>query len=339
MFEKARLKLTAWYLIIIMLISILFSIAFYASSARETDKVIDKIHTIEHDPDLQDHEQLHREDGSHITVEDLEEIKKQMLLTLVFVNIGIFFIAGLAGYFLAGRTLLPIKRMVDEQDQFISNASHELRTPISTLRAEMEGSLLEKHISDTKARELIQSNLEELGLLQDLTNNLLQFSQTYNINSHKTMQELSILEVLKDAERTIEPLAKKKDIQIITGVEDFILRGDNKQLREVFVTILDNAIKYSPEKSSITITSTTHARTTSVHIIDEGTGIPEKDLPHIFERFYRADKSRFQAEGFGLGLAIAKKIVTLHNGSVSVKSKEGRGTTFTVTLPHSIFAI
>lgn len=338
MFEKARLKLTAWYLLIIMLISILFSIAFYSTSARETDKVIDKIHAIEHDPDLQDHEQLHREDGSHITVEDLEEIKKQMLLTLVFVNIGIFFIAGFAGYFLAGRTLHPIKAMVDEQNQFISSASHELRTPIATLRAEMEGSLLEKHISDTQARDLIKSNLEELGSLQDLTNNLLQLAQVHNISLDKTMQKMSIIEVLKDAERKVTPFAKKKDMQIKIDVKDFVLNGDRAQIREVFVTLLDNAIKYSSEKSLITITSTDAQNTTSIHITDEGIGIAEKDLPHIFERFYRANKSRSQAEGFGLGLSIAKKIVALHNGSISVKSKEGKGTKFTVTFPHNNFS-
>jgi signal transduction histidine kinase len=112
------------------------------------------------------------------TLEELVELKQRSFYTLLYVNAFIFIAAGGAGYFLAGRTLKPIKKMVDEQNEFIANASHEFRTPLATLQAEMEAALLEKNLSSSETRSLINSNLEELHSLQSLTNNLLRLTQT-----------------------------------------------------------------------------------------------------------------------------------------------------------------
>ncbi len=331
MFESARLKLTAWYLLIIMLISVFFSIAFYHSSTREIQMLIDRIKM----------DQQRTKDSVFIfsnrpslpfTLDELEDAKQRIMINLTILNGIILVFAGAAGYFLAGRTLRPIKIMIDEQNQFISSSSHELRTPITSMRAEMEGNLMEKHISDKRARALIKSNLEELAELQELTNNLLQLAQVHSIQLAKYDEEVSIKNTLLSVQKKISPLAKKKNIRCDFNLVDGIVIGQEKNLREVFVILLENAIKYSPEKSTIKVVSKKIKNTIEVSVKDKGIGISETDLPRIFERFYRADKSRHK-DGYGLGLSIAKKIVEMHGGSIKAESKEGKGSLFIVTLP------
>lgn len=336
MFHSARLKLTAWYLFIIMLISILFSVAFYNVSTREIERVINRIQfRYEHpDDNMPSHpSRSSRFEGS--SLEELESSKKQVSTFLIIINGAIFLIAGGAGYFLAGRTLKPIKIMIDEQNQFISSASHELRTPIATLRAEMEGSLLEKHISDPQARTLINSNLEELGTLQELSNNLLRIAEIHNRNGDKYMEEISLLEIVNIAQKKVTALAKKKHIIITSDVKEATIKGDKSSLIEVFVILLDNAIKYSQAKTTIAISSEEQRSTVKVSVMDQGKGISAQDLPHIFDRFYRADKSRSKTDGYGLGLSIAKKVVETHNGSILVKSIEEKGSAFIIHFPLS----
>lgn len=336
MFERARLKLTARYLLIIMAVSVMFSIAFYHASTREIERVITKIQTLQGYPNNQKDDQKQLESNFGPTLVYLEASKKEILIFLYFVNAWIFFFAGLAGYFLAGKTLHPIKVMIEEQNQFVSSASHELRTPIATLRAEMEGSLLERHISDKEARKLIKSNLEELETLQALTNNLLQLAQIHNIHLKEKMQIVSLSKIISTAQKKVNSLAKGKNIKIINKSKDNKIHGDSATLTEVFVTILDNAIKYSPSKTKINISSIQKRNSVKINITDQGKGISPTDLPHIFDRFYRADNSRSQTEGYGLGLSIAKKIIEKHNGTIAVKSTEGRGSTFTIAIPkHS----
>jgi len=263
-----------------------------------------------------------------MSTEDLQKQERQLLYVLIFIDVGICIIAGAGGYLLAGRTLSSIKLMIDEQNLFISNASHELRTPIATLRAEMEANLLEKHISDTQARQLIKSNLEELLTLQNLSNNMLSLTRVHTINGNRKKEDISMREVIDIAYKKVLALSKKKNITIEITTTDFILKGDKNSLIELFVILFDNAIKYSQKNTKITVSSRKSSERISLIIQDEGMGISEKDLPHIFERFYRADKSRSLVDGYGLGLSIAKKIVENHDGSIEVMSKVQKGTTF-----------
>jgi len=329
MFRSARLKLTAWYLLIIMLVSGTFSIAFYQASTNEIQRVIDRIHYLQ----SQSREfQLPQPPNTVITLEDLQDVKTRLQLALIIVNGFIFILAGGAGYFLAGRTLKPIQVMVDEQNQFISDASHELRTPIATLRAEMEATLLEKHLSDKEARSLIGSNLEELGKLQELANNLLQIAHSSDKEGF-AKNSVSVQEVIHTAHKKVSPIAKKKHIAISVPPVSGKVKGDKSALVEVFVNLFDNAIKYSSENKHITVKTESKNHVVIIHVTDEGIGITPNDIPHIFDRFYRADKSRSQADGHGLGLSIAKKIINAHNGSIQCTSTVQQGTTFTVTLP------
>lgn len=335
MFHSARIKLTAWYLTIIILITFVFSLSIYAVVSNQIEGFIhmqnnrirefqQRTYSLPPPP----------KDGPPIiSVTELKKQETDLIYRLIFIDIFIFTFSGLAGYFLAGRTLRPIKIMMEEQNQFISNSSHELRTPIATLRAEMEGSLMEKYLSDTTARKLIESNLEEVKNLQELSNSLLEITKIHDINPQKK-EKVSLNEVLDLSVKKVQVLFKKKNITIHKNfTTDAIIIGDKGRLVELFIILLDNAIKYSNDNSNITLDIEKISGQIRINIKDEGIGISKEDLPHIFERFYRADKSRRDTQGYGLGLSIAKKIIDSHRGSIKAESIPDKGSVFTVLLP------
>lgn len=331
MFGQARIKLTIWYVGIILIISTFFSVAFYNSSTREIDRIVDRLQF----------EKIREESGMPSfrrppggpSIEELLSYKERMRLALLIVNgIILLFSAG-AAYILSGRTLRPIKVMVDEQNQFISSASHELRTPLATLRTEMEGHLLEKEITDQQARNLIKSNLEEIERLQGLSNNLLRITQVQEL-TNSTFEDISVSEVLEAAIAKVLPLARKKNILLVTKIKESIISGDKLSIVEVFVILLDNAIKYSPKKSEVSVVVHKNQKQVVIAIKDNGIGIAEKDKVKIFERFYRADSSRTVTDGYGLGLSIARKTIEKHNGSIQVTSTLNKGSLFEVKFPR-----
>ena len=176
MFQKARIKLTAWYLLIIMLVSILFSVVIYSGINRELGRFERSHVIIFRDERLVPPNPPPPVDITKIDTQGLTAARTRLTLTLIFINIGIFWIAGLAGYFLAGRTLRPIKEMVDEQNRFITDASHELRTPLTSLKTSIEVNLRNKNMTLAQAKELIKSNLEDVEYLQTLSDGLIRLA-------------------------------------------------------------------------------------------------------------------------------------------------------------------
>lgn len=341
MFRKARLKLTVWYLLIIMAISGLFSAVIYRGVAFQLEGLI----RLQNERMKKFQQRFNENELSlpppppnspfMMNVEDLNSQKKQLAYTLLFVNLNILAITAAAGYFLAGQTLKPIKQMIDKQNRFITDASHELRTPLAVLKAEMEGKLLEKHISDSSARKLIKSNLEDLNSLQDLADNLLKLSKTDNFSYYGKMTAVSLTEVMKEVHSKMAVLADQKKIKLKLKTKEAVIKGNKKNLIELFGILIDNAVKYSPENSEIKISVTKTVKEAEISVADQGIGIDKKDLPYIFDRFFRADKSRSLAQGYGLGLSIAKKIVLAHKGSIRVESKKNKGSIFRVIFPIS----
>jgi len=257
------------------------------------------------------------------------------MVSLIAANGAILIVTAGFGYWLAGRTLKPIKTMVEDQNRFISDASHELRTPIATLRAEMEGGLMERKITDSSARKLVNSNLEELSRLQNLTNNLLSLTGLGLGKNHKEKKEnINVAEIVDVAKNRVNALAKAKSIKITAKISSQKLKisGNKENLTELITILMENAIKYSPQKSAVTIDVKKLTKKVEIVITDQGMGIAKDEQEKIFERFYRTDKSRSTTEGFGLGLSIAKKIIDDHSGTIEVKSKNGKGSTFIVTL-------
>jgi signal transduction histidine kinase len=335
MFTSARLKLTAWYLVIIMAVSMAFSLMVYNILMREVYRFAQAqrvrierywvppgipVPTLVYpDPDL------------------VSEVQHRIIFTLAVINAGILVISGGLGYFLAGRTLQPIQAMVDEQNRFISDASHELKTPLTSLKVGMEVFLRDKRPKLADAKSVISESLSEIGRLQSLSESLLQLTQYQQLNGQLKFSRVSTREVITAAVKKLEPLADKNQITISASGGDYAVNGSFYSLTDLLVILLDNAVKYSSAGSGIEINTQKIDHSVTISVTDHGLGIAEADLPHIFDRFYRADTARGKADsgGYGLGLAIAKKIVESHHGTISVTSRSASGSIFTLKLPLS----
>ncbi len=326
MFKKARVKLTSLYLIIIMLVSLSFSLVIYSGINRELSRI-----------EILENVRAHRLQALGLIPENepsIPEIRARIILTLGLVNLAILGISGLAGYFLAGKTLEPIEKMHEEQKEFVSNASHELRTPLAALKSEIEVSLRDKKMKMPEARQVLSSNLEEVNKIQRLTNYLLSLNKYQSEISNLPFKNLNLKEIAQKAIKRVEPLAEVKEIRIAKELERAIVNGNEDSLLELATILLDNAIKYSYKKGVVVVRAKKEKGQAVLEVEDNGVGIKKKDIPFIFDRFYRADTSRSKGkiDGYGLGLSIAKNIVDLHVGKIEVRSKENKGTTFQVLL-------
>ena len=332
MFHSARIKLTAWYLLLIMCISILFSVAIYSILDRGFEREAQRIEFYyQITPDSPD---IIAYPVPQLSL--LHKAEEKLKLTLLYINLIILASSAVIGYFLAGKTLNPIQIMVDEQNRFITDASHELRTPITALRSQFEVFIRGHKNINKDFKNLLESSLEEVDNLQNLSNNLLQLAQ-YQNSIKSAFETLNIKEIIQESIKKIKPMAKVKHITIANNSINVNVKGERQSLIQLFVIILDNAIKYSPNKSKVKIENNLSDRFTFIEIRDEGIGIDKKIIPYIFNRFYRADLSRSKqkTEGYGLGLSIAKRIVEIHKGTISVKSQTSQGTSFIVQLPKS----
>lgn len=336
--HKNSLKLAGIYLLILMFISLLFSANVYKLSSDEFRRglrtppgraaIFDELPS--------DLEQQARDEFRQERLEQYSEAKNHMLKRLILVNLFILAGGGALSYYFAVRTLRPIEEAHEAQSRFTADASHELRTPLTAMRAETEVALMDSKLTLPKARRILESNVEELDRLTGLTEGLLMLAQGENGALHTKSELLS--PVIQTAVDKVLPLAEKKHILInFSPVEKIKVQGEQASLAEAFVVLLDNAIKYSPEKTEVTVSITQESKCVFVKITDQGMGIKSSELPHIFDRFYRADSARSKQSsgGYGLGLAIAKNIIDKHRGNISVNSKTGEGTTFTVQLPRS----
>ena len=257
--------------------------------------------------------------------------------TLLFViNSGILVTSAILAYWLAGKTLKPIQTMLSEQEQFISDASHELRTPITVLRTTLEVALRQERLPAAEARKLLKESLDEVIQLQALSGSLLQL-QAGTASPDGIPEQLNLAPIIDAVLKKLTPLAAAKKISLTAEqVAEATVIGNSKQLQEIVTILLDNAIKYSGEKSKIHVITQVSKKSVVIAVHDTGIGIAPADLPHIFDRLYRADvaRSREHVAGFGLGLSIAQTIAEAHHGKITVKSTVGTGSTFTLTLPR-----
>ncbi|MFZ5535816.1 MAG: sensor histidine kinase [Patescibacteria group bacterium] len=333
-FQTARLKLTAWYLLIIMLVSLSFSAVIYRALTIELERM-SRIQRYRIENRLRDTVVIPLSENFPPPLPDPElllYVKNRILTMLALVNGSIFFLAGALGYLLAGRTLTPIADMVDEQNRFISDASHELRTPLTALKSTMEVSLRDKHLSLAEARTVIKESIADVDTLQRLSDSLLSLTR-YQKPITNSFEKFSLRDTVVSAIKQMTPLAEEKHITITGPVVDHTIFGNRYSIRDLIVILLDNAIKYGKNNGTINIHTEKKDKGVMLTVSDDGIGIAKKDLPRIFDRFYRADTARTKnaKNGYGLGLSIAKKIMTAHNGTISATSKINGGSTFTVT--------
>jgi len=265
----------------------------------------------------------------------ITETKNRLKIILLAINLGILGTSALAGYFLAGKTLKPIEVTMEEQKKFVADASHELRTPLTALKTTMEVTLRDKKMSLVEAKKVLQDNLDEVNGLQSLSDKLLSLTRYQSNGQNLIFEDIDITEVIQNAHRKILPLVKEKEIELKIKVKSQKLWANEESLEEMLLIFLDNAVKYTPPKGRVTISTRPDKKYLLLEIKDTGIGIDKKDLSHIFDRFYRADQSRSKSKvaGFGLGLSLAKRIIEIHKGTVEVESVLGKGTTFTIKLP------
>lgn len=346
MFTAARLKLTSWYLLIIMLISLTFSAVIYQVFHRELGR---SLGTQGNRLIIPDNNGLYygpRRNGTILVPNDLStlnqriqaEADQRIRRNLLLANLAILVLSAVIGYFLAGRTLQPIEVMVEEQKQFTGDASHELRTPLTALKTSIEVGLRDKELKLAEAKQLLKSNLEEVERLQVLASHLLTMDRYDNLSDlAEAAEPIDFRQVFEAASERVGAAAAAKSIELVYLDNDqpVTLVAAVPPLTDLLAIFMDNAIKYSPEQTSVEVAAKTRGQQVAVEIRDSGVGIAPKDLPYIFNRFYQAESSRNKAEstGFGLGLSMAQKIVQALHGSIGVKSKPGIGTTFRLILP------
>jgi len=224
---------------------------------------------------------------------------------------------------------------LDLQSRFTSDASHELRTPLTAMKTEIEVALRDSDLKAEDARELLESNLEEIGKLEALSSGLLKLAQYEEGVKKDAVGTIGLSAVIEESVDRIKRSAAARGIRVDLQLGEVTVLGDRGSLLEMFVILLDNSVKYSDENTTITVSTVCERRHVLIRVRDEGYGISESDLAHVFDRFYRGKvpASKEQVKGYGLGLSIAKRIAELNHGSIEIESVLGEGTTATVRLP------
>lgn len=327
--RTGRLALT--YLAIIMALTMFFSVVIYAIVATQ----LDRPPSPSRDAVLRMENEFARDQFEQLVQERTTEAKESLVLTLALLNASMLVVGALISYVLARRTLQPIEHAMAAQSQFVSDASHELRTPLTALQATNEVALRKKSLSLGDAKTLIAANVDEAVKLRNLTNALLSLVKEEHQPARYEAVHLS--EVVGDAIQSIVPIAQEKNIQVDDQVPNLSVVTDRHALAQVLKIFVENAIKYSPDNARVTVTAKATGDDVALHVTDTGPGIAEKDLPHIFQRFYRTDASRStqHVEGYGLGLAIAKTICDRQKWDIRVASQLGHGSTFSVVMKQA----
>ncbi len=227
------------------------------------------------------------------------------------------------------------KRLETIKKDFVANVSHELRTPLASIKGYSE-TLLDGGIDDERThRDFLGVIDRHATRMSRIIDDLLILSRLESDQMEIVRTEVDLRELLCSTEKSFKKEAKDKGIGITAEIPEDLpkVRGDRDRLEQVVVNLLDNAIKYTPSGGSVRLKARSAGGGVSVDIEDTGIGIPEDDMPRIFERFYRVDKARSrELEGTGLGLAIVKHIIQGHNGKLHVKSTLGEGSTFSFSI-------
>ena len=309
MFSGARIKLMAVYTAVLMVISISFSVVIGTIASEEIRRPFDLVA-----PTI-------TQSASNIFEQRINDANFRIMIVLIMVNIIILVVGSVGSYFLAHWTLRPIEKAMENQARFVGDASHELRTPLAVIAMENEVMLREKKPTIKQLRTQVQSNLDEIGNLHGLTNYLLEL----NRDDEVMLANGDLAMIVSEAIDLNHKQAAKGKITIQNNVESQSVMTNASALTEIISIIVNNAIKYSPERSTIIISGDQR----SLSVVDQGSGIAEADLPHIFDRFYRAEKSR-TSEGYGLGLSLAQHLAKRIGATITAGNNSDHGAVFTI---------
>lgn len=259
--------------------------------------------------------------------------------SIAFVFVTLSAVAVVMGLVLARFTLKPARNTLRQQKLFISNVAHELRTPLSTIKTSTEVALLDDKLPPGIRRTLLEVG-EELNRISEIINNLLSLNA---LSRPERMQfsEVNLSSLAEEVVQRLLPLARERGIRVTTRREQSIaVWGNATALEQVMTNLLKNALSYTPEGGKGMVTLTLRPDLSGMvlfSVSDNGIGISQEDLFHIFEPFYRADTSRVRRvrkSGTGLGLTIVNEMVRMHQGKIQIKSAKGKGTAVSVYLPQ-----
>ena len=329
MLDKARIRLTLLYSAVFLACFWAFSFGLYTYTEQSFEIEIGE--KMMQRPSLEDA-------GADLgeTVVDINETALDRLyFILVVLNTLFLFIIPAISWVLTGKALAPVRKAHEMQRQFVSDAAHELRTPLTIVQSELEIALTNAR-SPEDYRAVLVSSRQEIERLSALAERLLFLAR------HDDGQDGLVFESvdLTDLVSTVLAAHRKPILEKGLGLafnppgESVTVRGDLLMLSRLFDNLVDNAIKYTPLGGRIAASITLQEKKAVVDIADTGIGIALEFRERIFTRFARADPSRSETKGYGLGLAISRVIAERHGGAISAASDPGQGSTFTVTLPR-----
>ena len=264
------------------------------------------------------------------STEPEHEALDKLLIGLLVGGAAGLVLAAAGGWWLAGKSLRPVRVAFERQHAFVSDASHELRTPLAVIRANAEY-LQGEQPENLEVRDIV-GETDRLSMLVDT---LLAVARD-DEGARASYTPVDMTEVVETAVASFQTMAGEHGLELTYATPDqLMVTGDRDQLRQVLVILLDNAVRYTPAGGRIHVQARPDGKDAVLTVHDTGIGIPEQALERVFERFYRGDEARNrQSGGAGLGLAIARDLVTRHAGRISVTSTEGAGTTFTIQIPR-----
>ena len=227
-----------------------------------------------------------------------------------------------------------LQRAFESQRRFVGDAAHELKTPLTAMKGNMEVGL-QRERSTEEYRDLLSTSLGQVERLVRLVKSLLTLTQFSGEHLPIDLKPVLMEPLIKELVSELSILAEDKGCLFTSHIQEVPkVLGDAGQLKQLVINLLDNAIRHTPQGGSVTVKLQSSANQVQITVEDTGSGIATEHLPHIFERFYRADPARDrESGGTGLGLAIAKEIALAHNGTINVRSEAGQGSVFTVNLP------
>ena len=255
---------------------------------------------------------------------------RSLLLRSGLVTLAALLVLTGLSYWLAGFAVRPVRRAWQEQKQFVSDASHELKTPLTVILSSTELAAGEQ--DPEKTRQYVEGIRAESLRMKALVEDMLTLARTES-GAKQTMGAVDLSDTVLESALAFEPVAFESGRALTYDIRpELAVRGSAAQLRRLADILLDNAVKYAAAGTSVGLLLCREGRSALLQVENRGKTIPAEKLPHLFDRFYRVDESRTGGEGFGLGLAIAQSIVQTHGGSIGCTSAEGV-TRFTVTLP------
>ncbi|MBO9606443.1 MAG: ATP-binding protein [Paenibacillaceae bacterium] len=277
--------------------------------------------------------------GKEVTFQ--HDLFRYLLVLLVGMALLFFALALWLSHYMARKALVPIAGAYARQREFVADASHELRTPMSVLLTSIEALELETEEGGSEfSRNVLRGMKEEVGAMTKLTGELLHLARTDADGFAPSRAAFDASQAAAAVVSKLRPLAREKAIELsLHAPESLVVAWDAEKLTQLLVLLVDNAIKYTPERGAVQVRLADAAEkgghVLTIEVQDNGVGISPEALPRIFDRFYRQDKARTRQSGggHGIGLAIARNIVEAGRGTIRVASKEGEGSTFTVRLP------